>query len=249
MKNYGKISKGLLVTIIVIACVLIFAIVGVLGYLAFDKAKKQEQEKILSDEITSMYTSQKISTQIKTTGKFANVEYALKEYYTEYINASKDLKDIYSKNLLDSCLTATSISSDGPEFTKTRENIKKIRDVQTATISKYNEFISDEYINNKAKELNLNEYYTNLYISEINNTLKVKEDFEKINNLIKQYNNWIDKIEDVVNFLTENKASWKVNQNSLIFTSTTLVTKYNTLITALKTQESLLKIKFNSLKI
>ena len=39
----------------------------------------------------------------------------------------------------------------------------------------YNELISDEYINNKAKELNLNDYYTNLFISEINDTLRVKK--------------------------------------------------------------------------
>ena len=163
MKKYGKVSKGVLITIIIIAILIIFA-GAVFGIFTVDKMNKEKQEKILSDEVISMYTSQKVNTEIKTTGKFAKLESAIKTYYTEYVNTSKNLIDIYSQNLLNNSLTANNISSDGPEFKNTKANINKIKDIETSTINKYNELISDEYINNKAKELNLNDYYTNLFI-------------------------------------------------------------------------------------
>ena len=247
MKKNGKVSKGVLITIIIVAILIIFA-GAVFGIFTVNKMNKEKQEKILSDEVVSMYTSQKVNTEIKTTGKFAKVESAIKTYYTEYVNTSKDLIDIYSQNLLNNSLTADNISSDGPEFKNTKANINKIKDIESSTINKYNELISDEYINNKAKELNLNDYYTNLFISEINDTLRVKEDVDKIKTVTEEYDKWIDKIEEILNFLTENKANWKVSGTNLMFTSTTLVTNYNNLLTSLRTQESILNVKLKSIK-
>ena len=247
MKKNGKVSKGVLITIIIVAILIIFA-GAVFGIFTVDKMNKEKQEKILSDVVVSMYTSQKVNTEIKTTGKFAKLESAIKTYYTEYVNTSKDLIDIYSQNLLNNSLTADNISSDGPEFKNTKANINKIKNIETSTINKYNELISDEYINNKAKELNLNDYYTNLFISEINDTLRVKEDVDKIKTVTEEYDKWIDKIEEILNFLTENKANWKVSGTNLMFTSTTLVTNYNNLLTSLRTQESILNVKLKSIK-
>ena len=248
MKKNGKVSKGVLITIIIVAILIIIFAGAVFGIFTVDKMNKEKQEKILSDEVVSMYTSQKVDTEIKTTGKFAKLESAIKTYYTEYVNTSKDLIDIYSQNLLNNSLTANNISSDGPEFKNTKANINKIKEIESSTISKYEELISDEYINNKAKELNLNDYYTNLFISEINDTLRVKDDVDKIKTVTEEYDKWIDKIEEILNFLTENKANWKVSGSNLMFTSTTLVTNYNNLLTSLRTQESILNVKLKSIK-
>ena len=128
MKKYGKVSKGVLITIIIIAILFIFA-GTIFGIFTVDKMNKEKQEKILSDEFISMYTSQKVDTEIKTTGKFAKLESAIKTYYTEYVNTSKDLIDIYSQNLLNNSLTADNISNDGPEFKTTKANINKIEEI------------------------------------------------------------------------------------------------------------------------
>ena len=58
----------------------------------------------------------------------------------------------------------------------------------------------------------------------------------------------MEKIEEILNFLTENKANWKVSGTNLMFTSTTLVTNYNNLLTSLRTQESILNVKLKSIK-
>lgn len=246
MKKYGKVSKGVLITIIIIAILILFA-GAVFGFFTVDKMSKEKQEKILSDEVVSMYTSQKVDTEIKTTGKFAKLESGIKTYYTEYVNTSKDLIDIYSQNLLNNSLTADNISNDGPEFKNTKANINKIKEIESSTINKYNELISDEYINNKAKELNLNDYYTNLFISEIKDTLRVKEDVDKIKTITEEYDKWMEKIEEILNFLTENKVNWKVSGSNIMFNSQSLVTNYNNLLTSLRTQESILNVKLKSI--
>ena len=99
MKKHGKISKGILILIIVI-CVLAVLVASAVGVYFFDKQNKINQEKILDDVANSMYTSSNFDSETKTTGKFAIVENALKEYYTEYLNTSNDLVSIYSKNSL-----------------------------------------------------------------------------------------------------------------------------------------------------
>ena len=87
MKKHGKISKGILILIIVI-CVLAVLVASAVGVYFFDKQNKINQEKILDDVANSMYTSSNFDSETKTTGKFAIVENALKEYYTEYLNTS-----------------------------------------------------------------------------------------------------------------------------------------------------------------
>ena len=66
--------------------------------------------------------------------------------------------------------------------------------------------------------------------------------------MTESYDKWISKIEDVLNFLTENKENWKVSGSNILFTSNELVTKYNSLLTSLKAQESLLKLKLTNFK-
>lgn len=246
MKKHGKISKGILILIIVI-CVLAVLTASAVGVYFFDKQNKISQEKILDDVANSMSTSSNFDSETKTTGKFAIVENALKEYYTECLNTSNDLVSIYSKNLLANSLTASNISSDGPEFTKTKENINKIKGTETSTLAKYDELISDEYISSKASELNLSEYYSNLFIDKINQNLKVKEDVNTLKEIVSEYDKWLDDINNVFDFLNTNKANWKISGNNVMFTNVKLVSQYNSLISDLSKQESVLNIKLKSL--
>ena len=224
MKKHGKISKGILILIIVI-CVLAVLVASAVGVYFFDKQNKINQEKILDDVANSMYTSSNFDSETKTTGRFAIVENALKEYYTEYLNTSNDLVSIYSKNLLANSLTASNISSDGPEFTKTKKNINKIKETETSTLAKYDELISDEYISSKASELDLSEYYSNLFIDKINQNLKVKEDVNTLKEIVSEYDKWLDDINNVFAFLNTNKDNWKISGNNVMFTNVKLVSQ------------------------
>ncbi len=248
MKNYGKASNKLLISIIVLISIVVIVIIGIFGIRYYETSYKQKQEKILGDTVISMYNSKSIDNETKTTGNFAKIEEAVKQYYENFRNTNKELSDIYSQNLLYNSLSSTNIAADGPDFNKTRENIKKIRDTQNSTNTKYSNLSSDEYITAQANELNLDKYYTDLFIFQVNNNLKVKEDADNIKQITGLYDNWLTEFENILNFLTENKANWKINGSNILFTSNNLVTKYNELLANLKSKESLLSEKMNSFK-
>ena len=108
--------------------------------------------------------------------------------------------------------------------------------------------ISDEYISSKASELNLSEYYSNLFIDKINQNLKVKEDVNTLKEIVSEYDKWLDDINNVFAFLNTNKDNWKISGNNVMFTNVKLVSQYISLISDLSKQESVLNIKLKSLK-
>ena len=81
---------------------------------------------------------------------------------------------------------------------------------------------TEEYINNKANELNLSEKYTNIYTTALN----LKEDVNNISDMISKYDEYLSTIENMLNFLTNNKDYWSVSQNKILFTKSDLLLKH-----------------------
>lgn len=244
MKNQ---DKKVLIIVIVLLSIFVILIAGLIGGLMYSKKNKEKQETLLSSEIISINQTKKIDGSIKTNGKYAKVERAIKEYYIDYITSSMDLINTYNEGNLTSALTASNLSSDGPEFVTTKANITKIKDIEQTTKSKFVSITSDEYIDDKARELELNDYYTNLYLDYLKNKITIKEDITKFEDVIENYDKWMDKIEEIINFLSENKDNWKINENKLEFNSNLLLITYNSLIINLKSQETTLNIKLGEL--
>lgn len=249
MKKNGKISTGILVTIIILAFIFVIGIISILGVIAFTKVNRSKQEQTLSDEITSMTTSQKINENLKTTGKYAVIEKALKAYYSECIIERNNLLTLYNGNSINSSLAITNISNDGPEFNKTKENITNIKDTEKTIVSKYEQLCSSDYIAEKASLLELNSYYTNLYITHATDiSQKISDELSKVKAVTSDYDRWLDKINETLDFLTENKDNWQVQSNNIAFTSSLLVIRYNGFVTQIKSIETTLKTNLNKLQ-
>ncbi len=58
---------------------------------------------------------------------------------------------------------------------------------------------------------------------------------------MQQEGNYLSKVDDVFNFLKENKSNWEIKNNRVEFKSMSQVTKYNSLITMVNTAASRLK--------
>lgn len=244
MKNQ---DKKILIIVIVLLSIFVILIAGLIGGLMYSKKNKEKQQALLSSEIISINQTKKIDGNIKTKGKYAKVERAIKEYYIDYINSSMELINTYNEGILTNALTASNLSSDGPEFVTTKANITKIKNIEQTTKLKFASITSDEYIESKARELELNDYYTNLFLDYLKNKITIKEDITKFEDVIENYDKWMDKIEEIINFLSENKDNWKINENKLEFNSNLLLIKYNSLIINLKSQETTLNIKLGEL--
>lgn len=245
LKKKGRFSK--ITVLISLICIILIIFAGIYIYFRITSSMKIKYEKLLSDEVYSMYTTKSVEGTIKSKGDFSIVEQGIKQYYSEYLNNIKELKNVYSENSLNNCLSATNIKKDGPEFVATSEIIEKIKNQESITIKNIETLSSDDYINNKAKELNLNEYYTNLFISQIKENLLIEDSINNVRDIITGYNNWLDSIEKILCLLKDNKLSWKVNDDKIVFNSTTLLNQYNTGISNIQTVETTLRKSLNNL--
>lgn len=225
---------------IVIILILVIAALVIVGGIIFvtNRATNSKQENTLNEEIQNIVSTKTVNEEIKTKGKYAKVEKALKDYLKEYLDNANELNNLYKDALLKDSLTAENFKNDGPEFAKTKENIQKVKDTEQKIKTRLEEMVSENYINSKANELNLGKHYTDIYI----NTLKLQDDVETLNKLIEKYDNCVTSIEEVLTFLTENKDNWAIKDNKVMFYKVNLLTKYNSLVTKVNTAQTQLKL-------
>lgn len=109
------------ITIGIILCLIFWGIIFVVRDL--------RQEKTLRDEIASIQelagseqmdaVNEKLG-HIVTTGDYAKVEKAVKNYMADNFNNAITIAEVLSDEVLTSALTAENYTSDGPDFVKTK---------------------------------------------------------------------------------------------------------------------------------
>lgn len=235
MKKERKGSTKLILLIVAIVVVLVI-VIGTLGYFMINDAK---QRITLKDEIEAINKNLTVDMTIKTTGKYADLEKALKEYLNEYHTAVNNLATEYGKSNIGNCLSADSISKNGPEFTSMKEELNLLITQGNEVKDKITKMTSDEYMQKKVEEAKLEGKYKDMFYS----TLDLKSNATKNSSGIDTYNTYFNKILTVFNFLTNNKDNWKVNNNKVEFNSVDLVTEYNKLVNETLTAQKAAGIK------
>ncbi len=223
MEEKNSKSKKSII-IIVVAIVVITAIVGVVGSFINGNVQKQ----IISKEIDKINNTSQVDKDIKSKGKYADVEKVLKDYVLEYQSIANEIKDQYQNEKFTTILSADNYKNDGPEFTESRKLIADAKAKGEEVKTKLNEMVTDEYKEKRATDNGLSGKYKDLFVDSI----QFEKELEEVNSTIDNVNNYLAKIEDVFNFLNENKDKWEVKSTRVEFNEMSLVTKYNSLITS-----------------
>lgn len=240
MKKKTKITLGVI-------AILIFAVIAIIAFM-FVKDLKQEEN--LNTELASLYelldkyplNYEAIDTNLKqtvTSGDYAKVERAVKDYSGNFVTCVKQLDELFNNEALVNALSTDNIKEDGPDFTKTKQDdAKNSLDKIYSDLSSY--FTEDKvmsYINDK----NLDNYYIDLlkkYTFEGNkedgSTFDLEAEGKEIISSLDEFKNLIATEQELVEFLIKNKRSWKVVDNELVFYSSNLTNQYNNLISKLK---------------
>lgn len=230
-----KQSKNKTVVIVVVAIVVVLAIAILVGIGAVinDVAQKQ----ILSEEIEKINQTSKVDTEIKTSGKYAEVEKVLKDYVLEYQSVAEEMKAQYQNEKFTTILSADNYKNDGPDFVESKKLIADTKAKGEEVKNKLTEMGSTEYKQKRADDNGLTGKYKDLFVDSIQFEQEIKE----VNSTIDSVDNYLSKIEDVFNYLTENKDSWKVNGGKVEFNQMSQVTKYNSLLTLVNIASQKLK--------
>lgn len=229
-----KKSKNQKVVVIVAVVVAVIAVVGVIAGIFVNDFV---QRAIIGSEMEKINTSGKVDETIQSSGKYADVEKALKNYVNEYQGVANAVAEQYTNEKLTSILSVNNYKNDGPEFKESRKLVADVKKQGEEAKTKLAEMVADEFKDKKADEAGLTGKYKDLF----KNSIQLDSELKDVNATIDNINNYLSKIEDVFNFLNENKANWSIKNNQVQFKSMSQVTKYNSLITMVNTAAARLK--------
>lgn len=231
------------VKIIIIAGVIILAIALVGGYFFINDVKQKEKlvdelsqiEEMTSSGELDMEKLKEKTSNIVTTGKYAKVEKAAKNYASDVFNTANEIKTVLEDEKMAQLLTASNYKADGPEFVETKkylsETKEKLQNFKTEMFSYLEDGKISSYIEAETTDSYSIELYKNL----------LKEDIEMPESERKEMEQAIDKVasmldiaEEIINFLVENNGQWQVQGEQIVFNSNSLVQKYNGFLTKLR---------------
>lgn len=198
-------------------------------------------QKKLSEEVEILSTMNIMNdvyeVKLYTKGNYKKVERAIKTYLRDYSNSLQAVLNILNDEKLKKVLSASNYEQDGKEFTVTLGYLEKTKidfndNMNTLIkLSKKNEIM--KYIEKEE----LGKYYNNLYKNYMfddgietnikNSKLQLETTTNSINNLI---NTDIE----VINLLKQNKDSWTIENDTIVFYQEDLLNKYNELVGKVK---------------
>lgn len=223
---------------LIIVGVVVALIVGFITYFVITDLNQEEKLKNELTEISNLVNTKDIDMEkvnkrldtIVTTGEYAIVEKAVKEYLSDSFDNSIEMANLLNDERITKSLTIENYKEDGKDFKNTKvylnETITKLENCK----NKYYEFLTEEkamsYINNE----NLDSYYIDFYKNEIMSDIEETKNDKTIENSINDVISLLQNTEKVIDFLVENKDNWEVNEENIIFNSELLSNKYNELI-------------------
>lgn len=220
--------------------IIFFFIVDFIGWFV---VKDLRQEKKMKEEIANiqqMLNQEQINmdsiikklTHTITTGEYSKVERAIKNYLADNINAMITIDSVLNGDTIENALTAENYQNDGPDFVKTRQILKDMKNKLTSsketmvTLSQNNTVMS--YLKNVDDS-----YYIDLY-KEMMGEKSTVDDIKNIEKNIDDVVNLIQSQQNVLKFLSENKNMWNVQNGKIQFDDDNLLNQYNQLLLAVQ---------------
>lgn len=228
-------KKKILITIGVL--ILLVAIL-----IAVFVVKDLRQEKTLRDEIASIQelagseqmdaVNEKLG-HIVTTGDYAKVEKAVKNYMADNFNNAITIAEVLSDEVLTSALTAENYTSDGPDFVKTKLLLSDLQKRLTKAKEEQKRLSTNETVMSYLKDKE-DSYYVDLYKEIIGEEESASEDAIEIEQSIDEVLDMVAVEQSVIDFLSENKGQWTVQDGIIAFSDEALNVQYNQLLLELE---------------
>lgn len=227
------------VFIIIGAAVFIIAVI-----IGIFSVKDLQQEKALHEEISSIQKltdaeemdMDAINKKLKrtvTTGDYAKVEKAVKNYLLDNLNNAISIAEALNDEVLMSALTADNYVADGPDFVKTKLLIGDLREQLTKAKEELNRLAEEKTIMSYLKDTE-DSYSVDLYKEIMAEEETSAEDLREIEQSIDEVLDVLTVEQQVIDFLSANKGQWLVQDGNIAFASDELANQYNQLLLELQ---------------
>ena len=225
---------------------IILAIIIVIGIIvgttiivpAMNDAKN---ENLIREEVNKLnelsekeYNAEEVNTILDRTvssGDYVEAEKAIKAYMKDFFDMTFNVVTEMEMANVESILDEKNLTEDSPDFNKTKENLNNVKVKLNEYKEKSAEFLTEEKIKTYIEGKNLKDSVREFYINEL---AKVGEEDKKgineLNQAIDKAIILIGKIENVVNYLANNKGSWTIENSLPVFTTQAQADEYNRLL-------------------
>lgn len=224
--------------------ILISTVFIIIILIAIFVVKDLRQEKTLRDEIASIQelagleqmdmdaVNEKLG-RIVTTGDYAKVEKAVKNYMADNFNNAITIAEALNDEVLTNALTAENYMSDGPDFVKTKLLLNDLKERLTNAKEEMKRLSEDETVMSYLKDKE-DSYYVDLYKEIIGEEESASEDAIEIEQSIDEVLDMVAVEQSVIDFLSENKGQWTVQDGIIAFSDEALNVQYNQLLLELE---------------
>lgn len=196
--------------------ILISAVFIIITLIAIFVVKDLRQEKTLRDEIASIQElagSEQMDMDavyeklghIVTTGDYAKVEKAVKNYMADNFNNAITIAEALNDEVLTNALTAENYTSDGPDFVKTKLLLNDLKERLTNAKEEMKRLSEDETVMSYLKDKE-DSYYVDLYKEIIGEEESASEDAIEIEQSIDEVLDMVAVEQSVIDFLSESKG-------------------------------------------
>ena len=225
--------------ILIVVGIIVALIIVVFGYFIVSDLKQEDKLITELNEISNLVNEENVDidevnerlNNTVTKGDYKIVEESSKQYLLDVFNNIINITNILEDERITNSLSVTNYKEDGPDFLNTKEYLNNtITELKTLK-DEYSSYLTEEKIMSYINDKNLDDYYIDLYkndiIGDIDEADKTVED---------AIDSTIDVLTvslNIINFLSENKDSWSIEDDSIVFNNQTLSDKYDNLVSQL----------------
>lgn len=227
-----KEKKHLFIYLIIV--VILVSLITIFGLNIYSKKALDSEVKEL---LTKDANKDKYDVKTKALFSYGKVEKAIKEYMKDYSDNIKKADDIINDETIKVILSSSNYTSDGPSFDKSLKLLDDKQKEFNNIINKLLKMTDEKEIMKYINKYKLSDKYIKIY-KEYMFGKKYKEDVENNKNIINKINDTGTKIlntdRSVLTLLKDNPDSWKMEEGTISFYSTSIMEQYNNLVQSLK---------------
>ena len=233
-------SFKIFLNIVIIAAVGLVAFLVIRNFMTDGKVQREIKEiyNLIYNSDEETYDLETIYTKLDdvvSNDGYAIVEIVAKDYLSDVFDKILELEDIINDERINNILTVTNYKEDGPNFTDTinylDETKQKVLNLKASMLGDLEVNTIMSYIINEDLEESYIDLYGTLEFAKESNINKNKENIESaVDSFVSQ----IEGMENVIDFLIENKNEWEINDDMIVFDDTSLSNEYNDMISSIR---------------
>ncbi len=226
--------------IIIIIAIIVAIFIGIVTYFVINDLNQENKlrdeisylDELINSENIDIDKINEVLDRNVTKDDYQKVEKAYKLYLSESFNVVLTITNILEDEKLTNILTVSNYEKDGPDFVVSKEYLETTKEVLGDSKTNYYTQLDEEKALSYLDTNQLDSYYIDLY-KELLGDIESESSNQTVANSIDDIISIIDISLEALDFLSENRNSWIIKDEQIVFNNQSLTDEYNEIISKL----------------